>query len=237
MALAHDLQTEKQTPDVCLDPELSGAGYHRGSPRPGLTNKLAHAARHALTWLFRPSDRRALLGGCTDAEEIVQDPWPLLRRLDIFVSITSALMILLILLTVLQRTWSPRPNSPAEPCPEDWMYYQRRCYFFSEFEADWETSKRFCSSCGASLIFIDNKKEMNFITTQMWRPCVWIGLHKTEREILWLNGSTFDKQLFDVHGTGECVYIQSKEAFFSSCTVPKSWVCRKEPYQREENFV
>ncbi|XP_029435051.1 C-type lectin domain family 2 member L-like [Rhinatrema bivittatum] len=191
------------------------------------------SAGDSLHWILGSQRGAELPTSWRDTESGVRDPSPVLQRVYSLVSIISTVMITIVLITVLielKQACLPAVLPPAEPCPEDWIYYQRRCYFFSENEADWARSEDFCSSQGACLILIDDKKEMNFITTQMWAPSVWIGLHKNEREIQWLNGSAFNNQLFELHGKGECVYIQSKMAYLSSCTVPKNWVCRKEPY-------
>nr|XP_033784832.1 C-type lectin domain family 2 member B-like [Geotrypetes seraphini] len=206
-----------------MDPELSC----RSGPDPGLRKKLLRVVKTSLSRVFRRPR----------GERDCQDPWPFIRGLDILISVTCVLIVLLIVMTVLQQNWRSLLYSPAEPCPEDWMYYQRHCYFFSETEADWETSKNFCFSHGACLLLINNEKELNFITAQMRTSSVWIGLHKTEKEILWLNGSGFDNQMFEMHGKEGCVCIQSKVAAFSNCTIPKSWICRKEPYEREDNFI
>uniref|UniRef100_A0A8C8RW67 C-type lectin domain-containing protein n=1 Tax=Pelusios castaneus TaxID=367368 RepID=A0A8C8RW67_9SAUR len=57
----------------------------------------------------------------------------------------------------------PSPPAPAcsvAACPDGWVGYQGKCYYFSEVEADWTSSQSNCSAHGASLAGIDSLQEM-----------------------------------------------------------------------------
>ncbi|EMP41343.1 C-type lectin domain family 2 member L [Chelonia mydas] len=54
----------------------------------------------------------------------------------------------------------PPISLPSEPCPEDWLYFKRKCYYLSEEEKDWDSSQSFCSLYEASLAVIENHQEM-----------------------------------------------------------------------------
>ncbi|XP_045410316.1 C-type lectin domain family 2 member B isoform X3 [Lemur catta] len=45
-------------------------------------------------------------------------------------------------------------------CPDDWIGFQDKCYYFSEKEGDWKSSKDNCTTAHADLTTIDTDKEM-----------------------------------------------------------------------------
>lgn len=46
------------------------------------------------------------------------------------------------------------------PCPEDWLLYGRKCYFFSEEPRDWNTGRQYCHTHEAALAVIQSQKEL-----------------------------------------------------------------------------
>lgn len=46
------------------------------------------------------------------------------------------------------------------PCPEDWLLYGRKCYFFSEEPRDWNTGRQYCRTHDAVLAVIQSQKEL-----------------------------------------------------------------------------
>ncbi|XP_030393348.1 collectin-12-like isoform X2 [Gopherus evgoodei] len=82
----------------------------------------------------------------------------------------------------------PPITLPFEPCPEDWLYFKRKCYYLSEKEEDWDSSQSFCSLYEASLAVIENHQEMHFLTKRMHMQDSWIGLRKREEGFYWVNG-------------------------------------------------
>ncbi|KAH1182627.1 hypothetical protein KIL84_004119, partial [Mauremys mutica] len=62
----------------------------------------------------------------------------------------------------------PRPKfqstdlgPPTVPCcPDGWVGYRGKCYYFSETEGNWTYSRSNCSSLGASLAGIDSEQDM-----------------------------------------------------------------------------
>ncbi|XP_025962089.2 C-type lectin domain family 2 member L-like [Dromaius novaehollandiae] len=82
-----------------------------------------------------------------------------------------------------------------EPCPDDWLYYKKKCYYHSGAAADWDSSQKFCSAHGASLAVIDSHQELNIIIYRMCTTDFWIGLRKRGSEFFWVNGESFDTNL------------------------------------------
>ncbi|XP_067421777.1 C-type lectin domain family 2 member L [Emydura macquarii macquarii] len=115
---------------------------------------------------------------------------------------------------------------PLEPCPADWLYHQRKCYYLSEKETDWDSSQSFCSSHNSSLLVTENRQELEFIM-KITKQDPWIGLRKTGEEFRWVNGTPLDTNLLAVKGSGECAYIESEMVSSSGCSLPRWWVCKK----------
>ncbi|POI19121.1 hypothetical protein CIB84_017135, partial [Bambusicola thoracicus] len=63
-------------------------------------------------------------------------------------------------LSVLQRlSCSPLPHF-SHVCPNAWLGFQGKCYYFSDTESAWNSSREHCHRLGASLATIDTKEEM-----------------------------------------------------------------------------
>uniref|UniRef100_A0A7M4F3I4 C-type lectin domain family 2 member L-like n=1 Tax=Crocodylus porosus TaxID=8502 RepID=A0A7M4F3I4_CROPO len=106
--------------------------------------------------------------------------------------ITTAVAVILLLLWY---SWSPPRLPHIEPCPDDWLYYQKKCYYLSEEQADWTSSQNFCFAHGASLAVIESKQEMHFIMNRMRTRDFWIGLYKEGDAFHWLSGEALDTNL------------------------------------------
>uniref|UniRef100_A0A8C0BU19 C-type lectin domain-containing protein n=1 Tax=Buteo japonicus TaxID=224669 RepID=A0A8C0BU19_9AVES len=103
------------------------------------------------------------------------------------------------------------PVCPSlELCPSGWLYFQRKCYYLSESEANWNSSQSLCSSHNASLLVIENDQEL--VREQRGGPDPWIGLYKRNEEI-------------EVKGSGNCAYLESKGVSASGCYLTRKWVC------------
>lgn len=66
------------------------------------------------------------------------------------------------------ETLSPVPLPAASkgcikcetPCPEDWLLYGRKCYYFSEEPRDWNTGRQYCHTHEAALAVVQSQKEL-----------------------------------------------------------------------------
>uniref|UniRef100_A0A8B9BWZ2 C-type lectin domain-containing protein n=1 Tax=Anser brachyrhynchus TaxID=132585 RepID=A0A8B9BWZ2_9AVES len=117
------------------------------------------------------------------------------------------------------------PACPSlELCPSDWLYFQKKCYYLSESEANWNSSQNFCSLHNASLLVIENLQELSFMV-KITKQDPWIGLYKINEEFFWVNGSTLDNKLIEVKGSGNCAYLESKGVSASGCYLTRKWVC------------
>ncbi|NWI45058.1 CLC2L protein, partial [Picathartes gymnocephalus] len=113
---------------------------------------------------------------------------------------------------------------PLDLCPSGWLYFQRKCYYLSESEAAWNSSQSHCSSHNASLLVIKNHQELSFMM-KITKQDPWIGLYRRNEEFFWVNGKALDNELFEVKGSGNCAYLESKGVSASGCHLTRKWVC------------
>ncbi|KAL2776864.1 C-type lectin domain family 2 member B, partial [Daubentonia madagascariensis] len=116
---------------------------------------------------------------------------------------------------------------PRSFCPGDWIGFQDKCYYFSEKEGDWNSSRDNCSTERADLTTIDNEKEMSFLSRYKCSSDHWIGLKMTQNQTgQWVNGAIFSKW-FNVKGSEECAYLNDNGASTARCYTERKWICRK----------
>ncbi|XP_075770300.1 uncharacterized protein LOC102462209 isoform X2 [Pelodiscus sinensis] len=86
--------------------------------------------------------------------------------------ITVVLIVAVVAILFLVR-WPPESNlphvstsaqqiakCPGACCPDGWVGYRGKCYYFSDAEGTWNSSQSFCSSFNASLAGIDTEKDL-----------------------------------------------------------------------------
>ncbi|XP_067408138.1 C-type lectin domain family 2 member B-like [Emydura macquarii macquarii] len=116
----------------------------------------------------------------------------------------------------------------SEPCcPDDWVGYRGKCYYFSEAEGTWDSSQNHCSSLNASLAEIDTLQDLAFLLRYKGSVYHWIGLWREEGQPWkWVNGTEFNS-MFEVRGGGTCAYLNDVAVNPSRCQTEKKWVCSK----------
>lgn len=155
--------------------------------------------------------------------------WRILCILLISVLLNLILTSVVIVLSVgKQETLPEHPIIQVDSCPNGWIGFQRRCYYFAEVDRNWTSSKRECSSFNASLVVINSQEEMDFIKRYKGLADHWIGLQRNlETEPWkWIDGTLFSNW-FEVRGGGECGYMNHRYIASSSCTREERWICSK----------
>uniref|UniRef100_A0A8C8S7R8 C-type lectin domain-containing protein n=1 Tax=Pelusios castaneus TaxID=367368 RepID=A0A8C8S7R8_9SAUR len=83
------------------------------------------------------------------------------------------------------------PAGPA--CPDGWVGYRGKCYYFSVVEENWAYSQTHCSALNASLAGIDTRQDMDFMVRCKCRFDHWIGLRRDPGQPWkWANGTEFN---------------------------------------------
>ncbi|KAG6922713.1 C-type lectin domain family 2 member D, partial [Chelydra serpentina] len=156
----------------------------------------------------------------------IKDKW---IPITVAVSIT-ALIITIIALAV--RNTPPCPGCPPHvtaACPDGWVGYRGKCYYFSETEGNWSSSLSHCSSLNAALASIDSLPELNFMMHYKGIPYRWIGLQREQGEgqpWKWTNGTVFNN-LFPVRGEGQCAYLNDRGVSSSRCYSERHFICSR----------
>ncbi|KYO35889.1 hypothetical protein Y1Q_0017364 [Alligator mississippiensis] len=133
-----------------------------------------------------------------------------------------------------------RKGKICSRCPEGWILHEEMCYFFSNEEMTWHDSKQYCSNQSSRLLSINNKKELDFITSLQ---CFhWIGLSRKDAtsRLSWEDGTTYATDCrwiraskrwirtfkitspcssYDTHETEE-LYHQRRNHDFGECSQP-----------------
>ncbi|XP_039374875.1 C-type lectin domain family 2 member D-like [Mauremys reevesii] len=138
------------------------------------------------------------------------------------------LIIAVIVLAVLLFRCPPAALGPC--CPDGWVGYGGKCYYFSEAEENWNNSQSNCSSLGASLAAIDTLQDLDFLLRYKGKLHHWIGLRR-EQELgqpwKWVNGTEFNN-LFPITADGDCAYLNDENRVSSlRCTSKRHWICSK----------
>ncbi|XP_048338827.1 C-type lectin domain family 2 member E-like [Sphaerodactylus townsendi] len=130
-------------------------------------------------------------------------------------------------LTVLKKPCPALPTCPVVTCPDGWVGYQGKCYYFAKAERNWTSSKMHCSSLNASLAVIDSQEEMDFIRRYKGPADHWIGLQRIlSQPWKWINGTTFNNW-FTILGGGNYAYMNEKSFASSDCSREEPWICSK----------
>ncbi|XP_038226765.1 C-type lectin domain family 2 member D-like isoform X1 [Dermochelys coriacea] len=142
----------------------------------------------------------------------------------------STMTILILILTValaVETSHVPEPLLSEPCCPDGWVGYQGKCYYFSEAEGNWKSSQHHCSLLGASLAGVDTLQDLAFLMRYKGRSYHWIGLWREESQPWkWTNGTEFNS-MFEVRGGGSCAYLNDVAVISSRCLTEKNWVCSK----------
>uniref|UniRef100_A0A8V0XMS3 C-type lectin domain-containing protein n=1 Tax=Gallus gallus TaxID=9031 RepID=A0A8V0XMS3_CHICK len=141
-------------------------------------------------------------------------------------AVPCILVSALVAVIVLQRpSCSPRPPF-SHVCPNAWVGFQGKCYYFSDTESDWNSSREHCHRLGASLATIETEEEMEFMLQYQGPEDHWIGLHRAEgaEHWTWADGSAFSNW-FELRGGGRCAYLNGDRISSALCHNEKFWVC------------
>ncbi|XP_039107540.1 low affinity immunoglobulin epsilon Fc receptor isoform X1 [Hyaena hyaena] len=130
---------------------------------------------------------------------------------------------------------SSTPGSTCNTCPEKWVNFQRKCYYFGEGAKKWIQARFACSKLQGRLVSIHSQEEQDFLAKHANRKGTWIGLRDLdiEGEFIWmdknpLNYSNWRPGEPNNQGQGEdCVMMQGSgqwnDAFCGSRL--DGWVC------------
>ncbi|XP_072281273.1 C-type lectin domain family 2 member B-like isoform X2 [Pyxicephalus adspersus] len=165
-------------------------------------------------------------------QKIKSSKIPLITSL-IIILIIVAISILAIILTANSGHKEDLPTvimkTEHAQCPEDWILFRNKCYYFSEEMATWNNSQMFCKRHNSSLAVIDDINELKFLNLFRANK-YWIGLTSAENDSswVWTNGALYLQTMFQItKNTNELEHafingngIKSERGKFE-----KKWIC------------
>ncbi|XP_053776771.1 C-type lectin domain family 2 member B isoform X2 [Desmodus rotundus] len=79
-------------------------------------------------------------------------------------------------------------------CPDKWIGLQDNCYYFSNHERNWSSSRKHCCAEHADLTVIDTTDVMDFLRQHKCNSDHWIGLEMKGNQIgKWVTGKIFNQ--------------------------------------------
>lgn len=112
-------------------------------------------------------------------------------------------------------------------CEDEWVAYQRKCYFFSTTTNSWALAQNSCSKDGATVAVIDSEKDLVFLKRHAGGQEHWIGLNKEANQTWkWANGKEFNNW-FNLTGSERCVSLNNTAIATVDCEANLHWVCSK----------
>ncbi|XP_023364829.1 C-type lectin domain family 9 member A-like [Otolemur garnettii] len=122
-------------------------------------------------------------------------------------------------------------GSECNTCKNKWSCCGEDCYYFSYDLKNFNDSQNFCKQMGATLLKIEDEKELNFIQNQI-SSVWWTGLSRTgvSSSWTWEDNSAPLPKLFsdwDESKSGNCGSIRRSSMTVSDCSRYMRFICEK----------
>ncbi|KAG8505401.1 C-type lectin domain family 2 member D [Galemys pyrenaicus] len=136
---------------------------------------------------------------------------------------------------------------PCAACPDGWIGFGSRCFYFSDDTRNWTSSQLFCASEKANLVHIDSQKELvraalggvlcwvpapgggcDFLTRYKGPFDHWIGLSRESSNDPWKwVDSAGHNVWFKVIGDGDYAYLNDDGVCSGRVYTERKWICSK----------
>ncbi|KAI1885771.1 hypothetical protein AGOR_G00207230 [Albula goreensis] len=94
--------------------------------------------------------------------------------------------------------------SECRPCPDSWLHFEDKCYYFSSDKMDWEKSKESCEAMGSHLAILHSHAQHEALekaarSKGTFDYHYWIGLtdRHTEGEWKWVDNTPVNNTYWD----------------------------------------
>ncbi|XP_039738633.1 C-type lectin domain family 17, member A [Pteropus medius] len=121
-------------------------------------------------------------------------------------------------------------------CPEGWLLFEGKCYYFSTSTKSWDEARKFCQENYSHLVIISSIAEQNFVSKAHRSPRVhWLGLSDRdhEGEWKWLDGSPITLSFWDPEEPNnnydeDCASMNKGGSWNDlSCNKATYWICER----------
>uniref|UniRef100_UPI00398EE26F hepatic lectin-like n=1 Tax=Pristiophorus japonicus TaxID=55135 RepID=UPI00398EE26F len=86
--------------------------------------------------------------------------------------------------SLLSELQDVKPNAKYR-CPDHWILFAGKCYFFSTSKDNFGNARTACQSSQSSMVVINNKMEQDFLARHAHSQFYWIGLTDMINEGVW----------------------------------------------------
>ncbi|XP_017904415.1 PREDICTED: C-type lectin domain family 2 member E [Capra hircus] len=113
-------------------------------------------------------------------------------------------------------------------CPEGWIGFGSKCFYFSEDSKNWTFSQTSCTSLGAVLAQFETEEELNFLERYKGPSDHWIGLSRepSHHAWKWTDNSKLDAS-FVIEGIGQYAFLSAYGISSGSGAVGRNRICSK----------
>ncbi|XP_076977691.1 C-type lectin domain family 17, member A [Tamandua tetradactyla] len=121
-------------------------------------------------------------------------------------------------------------------CPEGWLPFEGKCYYFSPNTKTWDGARKFCQENYSHLVIISSVAEQKFVSKAHGSPRVyWLGLHDNDHEgdWRWLDGSPVTLSFWDPQEPNnlyeeDCASMNKGGTWNDlSCGKTTYWICER----------
>ncbi|XP_049733100.1 C-type lectin domain family 17, member A isoform X2 [Elephas maximus indicus] len=121
-------------------------------------------------------------------------------------------------------------------CPDGWLPFEGKCYYFSQVTKSWEEARKFCQENYSHLVIISSFAEQNFVAKAHGSPRVyWLGLNDKDHEgdWHWLDGSPVTLSFWgpeepnNIHEE-DCASMNNDGTWNDlACSKTTYWICER----------
>ncbi|XP_078510289.1 natural killer cells antigen CD94-like [Lissotriton helveticus] len=122
-------------------------------------------------------------------------------------------------------------SSLDPPCPRRWMWYEGRCYLFSNETKSWDASHAFCASQNANMSTIATLEDKAIVTRLKDSKDYWVGLRNKDGEWRWPDGSRLRTDIIQLKNSRpglDCAYLNADRLGALDCVSLRGYICTKD---------
>ncbi|CAO2606812.1 C-type lectin domain family 2 member E [Lemmus lemmus] len=120
------------------------------------------------------------------------------------------------------------PGSCYANCPNGWVGFGTKCFYFSRDMENWTFSQTYCMGQAAQLARFDSLEELNFMKRYAGIYCYWIGLYRetSKHPWKWIDNTEYNN-LEPVIGGARYGSIQEHLVTNHMRHIDYFWICSK----------
>ncbi|XP_039730213.1 uncharacterized protein LOC120611706 isoform X2 [Pteropus medius] len=112
-------------------------------------------------------------------------PYPV-TCISVIICSFITILVIIISLVLKERSTMPVLEYPVcAACPEQWIGFGNKCFYFSDDTRNWTHSQAFCASLKSQLVQFETLEELKFLKRYKGLSDHWIGLSRESSHHIW----------------------------------------------------